>query len=74
MPSEKTTGILFVGALLVLAFVVLARGFATSISQFLAGLGMPASLAADFGSVVFFGVLVGLAVLVIKAVPRLSRV
>lgn len=75
MPSQNTAGILIAGVVLALALVVLlAKGLANSTIQFLASLGMPASLASDFGSVIFYGVLLALVVLALKAIPRLSRV
>lgn len=74
MPSEKMAGILLSGVLLVLAFVVMViNGLADSISRFLYNLGLPAQYAADINSVVFFGGLFLLIILVVKAVPRLSR-
>ena len=74
MPNQKLAGILLAGTLAVALIVSLVRGLANSMAQFLAGIGIPASLASDFGSIVFFGGLFLLVVLGVRAIPRLSRV
>jgi len=75
MPSQNTTGILVIAGSLVIAVIIaVLNGLADSISRFLHNLGMPAQYAADINSVVFFGGLFLLIVLVLKALPRLSRV
>lgn len=75
MPSEKTAGILVAVGVLVLAFVaVVLDGLADSVSRLLHSIGVPAQYAADVNSVVFFGGLFLIVVLVLKALPRLSRV
>lgn len=74
MPSENTTGILVAVGLLVLALVaIVLNGLADSVSRLLYSIGVPAQYAADINSVVFFGGLFLLIVLVLKALPRLSR-
>jgi hypothetical protein len=75
MPSQKTTGILLGGALLVLVAVGLVlNGLADGISSLLYKAGLSAQYAADVHSVVFFGGFFLLIVLLIKALPRFSRV
>lgn len=74
MPSENTTGILVAVGLLVLALVaIVLNGLADSVSRLLYSIGVPAQYTADINSVVFFGGLFLLIVLVLKALPRLSR-
>ena len=74
MSNQKLAGILLAGTLVVVLIVSLVKRLANSMAQFLAGIGIPASLASDFGSIVFFGGLLLLVVLGIRAIPRLSRV
>lgn len=70
MPSQNTAGILFGGALLALVAVVLViNGLVDGISRFLLNLGMPPQVAADINTVLFFGLLFLLIVLVLKAIP-----
>jgi len=74
MPNQKLACILIAGTLALALIVSLVSGLANSVTQFLASIGIPASLASDFGSIVFFGGLFLLVVLGLKAIPRLSRV
>jgi hypothetical protein len=74
MSNQKLAGILLAGTLVVVLIVSLVKRLANSMAQFLAGIGIPASLASDFGSIIFFGGLLLLVVLGIRAIPRLSRV
>ena len=75
MPSGNTVGILVGVGVLALAFVaVVLDGLADSVSRLLHSIGVPAQFAADINSMVFFGGLFLLVVLVVRALPRLSRV
>ena len=74
MPNQKLAGILLAGTLALALVVSLVIGLANSMARFLASIGIPASLASEFGSIVFFGGLFLLVVLGIRAIPRLSRV
>ena len=73
MPSQKTAGILIGGTLLAVAVVLVIEGLADAITGFFLNLGMPPQVATDINGVVFFGLLFLLIVLVLKAIPQLSR-
>ena len=75
MPRQKTAGILIMGALLALVAVVWALNeLADSISSILYKAGLPAGLAADVNSIIFFGGGILILIFVLKNLPRFSRI
>lgn len=75
MKSEETIAVLGIVVLIVSLLIAgVLKSLADAVTGFLLNIGVPVSLAQNINSILFFGGLVAIFILLIKNIPRLSRI